>query len=190
MTTQTREERCKSCEIHKAIGNILRSISNTCECMRKEDAQGIVSCLPILFSTMTVFWNRVGVNILEAAWLKYPGVCPYCLREKICSCIVQELHYSRDKDALEALREDKENRPQSIAEWQTMLERIYGNVNKIKSTYAVWFHFIEEIGEVSSALENDDCDNLLEECADMFAWFLAFCTKLHVSADKIAEAHL
>ncbi len=174
-------------ESYEIMSHIWESVGHVCEEMRKEDSAAILACLPVLFSWMTALWNNLGINIKEAAWFKYPGVCPYCLSKDLCSCIIMELKYNSNESSLDELRRIAANNPRDAVGWQAMLAKIYGRVNKINSTHAVWFHLIEEIGEVSRELRLQNYERLREENADMFAWFLSFCTKLRISIKDIGE---
>ena len=76
-------------------------------------------------------------------------------------------------------------RPESLKEWQATLKRIYGNINRLESRKRLWFHFMEEIGEISKALRHNNRENLEEECADALAWLLPLCTKLEADLDDL-----
>ena len=155
------------------------------ECMRKENTDEIITYLPGLYGWLMALWNRLEIDISEAAWSKYPNICGYCKREKKCLCISEELVFSSSDGSLNIFRRDTKDMPQSLSEWLEMFKRIYGNINKIKSLSAVWSHFQEEVGEMSREMRHRNLQELRDESADTFAWFLAFCIKLNVDIETL-----
>lgn len=155
------------------------------ELVRKEDITGIIQHLPNLFVWLMAFIDRVGVDLLEAIWEKYPRICPYCLAEQNCMCITKDTKYVVDSLELKRFREKRENMPQSLNEWQRVLAGIYGKVNKIKMLIQVWLHVSEEIGEICRAYRKKLDDNLKEEMADTVVWTLSMASKLDVNLQEL-----
>ena len=54
-----------------------------------------------------------------------------------------------------------------------------------RGTPATFLWFIEEVGELASALAGDDADNKAEEFADVFAWL---CTLANINGVDLAAA--
>lgn len=164
---------------------VYEELSAIDELERKENMPGIIQRLPHLFVWLMAFIDRVRINIAEALWEKYPGVCPYCLKANNCMCISQNQEYDPENPELKKIREERKNVPQSLSDWQAMLKRIYGRVNRIQMLIQVWLHVSEEIGEISGAFRKRKEDNLREETADAIAWILSTATKLNVNLQDL-----
>ncbi len=164
---------------------INEELSRVDELMRKENLAGVIQYLPRLFAWLVTFANRVDINISEALWEKYPGVCPYCLKKRNCMCITQETKYTAQRPELKKIREGRKNVPQSLTEWQQLLANIYGKVNKVQMLIQVWLHVSEEIGEICRAFRRRFDNNLREELADATAWILSTATKLGVDLQQL-----
>ena len=59
---------------------------------------------------------------------------------------------------------------QTIAEFQQHIRDRYYESDANRGTPGTFMWFIEEVGELATALHNDDPKNLEEEFADVFAW--------------------
>lgn len=73
----------------------------------------------------------------------------------------------------------------SIAEFQRHILDRYGAVDKARGAPATFLWFIEEVGELATALNSADRDNLQEEFADVLAWL---CTLANVADVDLATA--
>lgn len=107
------------------------------ECLRKEEensTQEIAALLPRAFAWFIALWNLKGLAVEDALWHKYPGVCPYCLRRRDCSCISKALAYDSKKN-LSELRRDFSLRPETLAAWQERHGEIYGKMNKVETRF-------------------------------------------------------
>lgn len=60
----------------------------------------------------------------------------------------------------------------NIAEFQTHILTRYGQRDKERGVWPTFGWFMEEVGELASALHSDDFANKEEEFADVFAWLL------------------
>ena len=58
----------------------------------------------------------------------------------------------------------------SIAEFQRLIEAIYGEKDAARGTAETYMWFAEEVGELSRALRREGRAELEEEFADVFAW--------------------
>jgi NTP pyrophosphatase (non-canonical NTP hydrolase) len=59
---------------------------------------------------------------------------------------------------------------QTIADFQQHIRDRYYESDSNRGTPGTFMWFIEEVGELATALHNDDRDNLEEEFADVLAW--------------------
>ncbi len=65
-----------------------------------------------------------------------------------------------------------------IKEFQQFIEDKYGKRDRERGTSATFMWFIEEVGELATALAGDDQENKNEEFADVFAWL---CTLANIN---------
>ena len=72
-----------------------------------------------------------------------------------------------------------------INEFQNFIKDKYGKRDAERGTAATFMWFIEEVGELATALSGDDMDNKNEEFADVFAWM---CTLANINGVDIEKA--
>lgn len=72
-----------------------------------------------------------------------------------------------------------------ISRFQQLIEQKYGKRDRQRGTSATFMWFIEEVGELATALAGDDRENKQEEFADVFAWL---CTLANISDVDIEKA--
>jgi NTP pyrophosphatase (non-canonical NTP hydrolase) len=72
-----------------------------------------------------------------------------------------------------------------IRDFQKLIERRYGTRDKERGTPATFMWFVEEVGELATALAGDDMANKQEEFADVFAWM---CTLANINGVDIEQA--
>ena len=65
-----------------------------------------------------------------------------------------------------------------LSEFQRHIERIYYERDKARGTGGTFMWFIEEVGELATALATGDKENTEEEFADVFAWM---CTLANIT---------
>lgn len=124
---------------------------------------------------------KMGVDLEQAVWQKFPGVCPYCLTchgdKSTCSKSTKgPIDIWRLRDLA---NEGSKNRPKKLAEWEQMFARIYpksaaGGIEYLSKK------LIEEVGEVGGEftkkakrrqlLQETGIDSFGFEIADVFAW--------------------
>jgi NTP pyrophosphatase (non-canonical NTP hydrolase) len=73
----------------------------------------------------------------------------------------------------------------TIAEFQQHILDRYGAVDKSRGAPKTFLWFIEEVGELATALNSDDRANLEEEFADVLAWL---CTMANIVDVDLAAA--
>jgi NTP pyrophosphatase (non-canonical NTP hydrolase) len=73
----------------------------------------------------------------------------------------------------------------TIAEFQKHISDKYEKVDRERGTPKTFVWFIEEIGELATALNGDDRANLEEEFADVVAWL---CTLANINDVDLAGA--
>lgn len=73
----------------------------------------------------------------------------------------------------------------TIAGFQTHIRDRYDSVDRARGVPKTFLWFIEEVGELATALNGDDRANLEEEFADVIAWL---CTLANISDVDLAAA--
>ena len=168
--------------------HVVGTWAKVCEALRKQKKEEVIALLPLLFRRLLVFANMVGVDLEEAVWHKYPGLCPSCLASADCDCIRQKKTFN-GKETMDGFRANLELRPKTLDGWQDMFGRIYGKVNKLVWKEMVWYHFEEEVGEVSDAYNFQlGPERLRDELADAFAWLLSFCNRMEINMARLIAA--
>ena len=75
----------------------------------------------------------------------------------------------------------------SIAEFQELIERIYGAKDRARGLPATYMWFSEEVGELTRALRRGDEENLAEEFADVLAWLSTMASIRGVDLEAAAR---
>ena len=73
----------------------------------------------------------------------------------------------------------------TIASFQKHIFDKYESVDRARGTPKTFLWFIEEVGELATALHGDDRQNLEEEFADVLAWL---CTLANINDVDLARA--
>ena len=73
----------------------------------------------------------------------------------------------------------------TISGFQKHISDRYEKVDRERGTPKTFLWLIEEIGELATALNGDDRDNLEEEFADVIAWL---CTLANINGIDLATA--
>jgi len=72
-----------------------------------------------------------------------------------------------------------------ISEFQQLISKKYERRDRQRGIPATFMWFIEEVGELATALAADDKQNREEEFADVFAWL---CTLANISDVDLEKA--
>ncbi len=73
----------------------------------------------------------------------------------------------------------------TIADIQKHIHDRYYQTDQARGTAATFLWFIEEVGELATALHGDDRENLSDEFADVLAWL---CTLANINDVDLTEA--
>ncbi|MHC4457939.1 MAG: MazG nucleotide pyrophosphohydrolase domain-containing protein [Planctomycetota bacterium] len=71
-----------------------------------------------------------------------------------------------------------------ISEFQQLISKKYEKRDRERGTHATFMWFIEEVGELATALVADDKQNKEEEFADVFAWLCTLANTSNVDLEK------
>ncbi|NNM84603.1 MAG: nucleotide pyrophosphohydrolase [Phycisphaerales bacterium] len=72
-----------------------------------------------------------------------------------------------------------------ISEFQKHILTRYGKHDKKRGTAPTFMWFVEEVGELATALQSKDKGNQYEEFADVFAWL---CTLANIHGIDLTKA--
>ena len=82
----------------------------------------------------------------------------------------------------------------TIKEFQKLISKQYEQRDRERGTPATFLWFIEEVGELATALARDDQPNKEEELADVFAWLCTLANindvDLNQAVQKYRQGHL
>jgi NTP pyrophosphatase (non-canonical NTP hydrolase) len=73
----------------------------------------------------------------------------------------------------------------TIADFQKHVSQKYESIDRQRGWPKTFAFFIEEVGELATALSGDDRENLEEEFADVIAWL---CTLANITDVDLATA--
>jgi len=73
----------------------------------------------------------------------------------------------------------------TIRQFQDFIRKKYYQRDRQRGTPATFLWFVEEVGELASALAGDDDHDKAEEFADVFAWL---CTLANINDVDLATA--
>ena len=73
----------------------------------------------------------------------------------------------------------------NISEFQLLISKKYEKRDRLRGIPGTFMWFIEEVGELATALASDDQKNKEEEFADVFAWL---CTLANISDVDLEKA--
>lgn len=76
-----------------------------------------------------------------------------------------------------------------IKEFQKWIEDRYGDRDRERGTSGTFMWFIEEVGELATALHGNDIENIEEEFADVFAWLCTLANINNVDLEKAIEKY-
>lgn len=72
-----------------------------------------------------------------------------------------------------------------ISQFQQLIAEKYEQRDQQRGVPATFMWFVEEVGELATALANNDQDNKCEEFADVFAWL---CTLANITGVDVEKA--
>lgn len=78
-----------------------------------------------------------------------------------------------------------ESKPLTINDFQKHIFNRYEKVDRARGTPKTFLWFIEEVGELATAMNGEDRANLEEEFADVLAWL---CTLANINDIDLAAA--
>ena len=147
------------------------------EVARKDNLKKISSQTARIFSWWLALGNRFNLDLGGALWIKYPGVCPYCLRPANCSCGLEHPDLPNKEQELRRLRKERQCQPNSLVEHQHLHRTLYGAQSKRIFVIQIAAHLAEEAGEVSKEGRHNNRSGLCDEMADVASWMFALANR-------------
>ncbi len=77
----------------------------------------------------------------------------------------------------------------NISEFQSIISKKYEKRDRQRGIPATFMWFIEEVGELATALASDDQKNKEEEFADVFAWLCTLANITDVDLEKACDKY-
>ena len=77
----------------------------------------------------------------------------------------------------------------NIREFQSIISKKYEKRDRQRGIPATFMWFIEEVGELATALASDDQKNKEEEFADVFAWLCTLANITDVDLEKACDKY-
>jgi NTP pyrophosphatase (non-canonical NTP hydrolase) len=77
----------------------------------------------------------------------------------------------------------------TIREFQKIISQRYEQRDRDRGTPRTFLWFVEEVGELATALAGDDHDNKMEEFADVLAWLCTLANINDVNLEKACEKY-
>lgn len=154
--------------------------------IRKDDREKLIYNLAIAFSFLTAIANRLGVDLEEHAWQRFPFVCSYCAA---CPCNCKKTHPpTRVKT-----KPNESARPRAISEFQKMFEKIYPPSSRTLPEAGV--HLAEEVGELNEAVyaflgehKDSQFEKIIDELADCTSCVFGVANSADINmAKELAE---
>ncbi len=76
-----------------------------------------------------------------------------------------------------------------LSEFQKFISEKYEATDRERGTAKTFMWFIEEIGELATALASDNQDNKIEEFGDVLAWLCTLANINDVDLEKACEKY-
>lgn len=159
------------------ILRLLEEIAVIMEIARKDELEVMPRHLSRIFSWLCAIANRLGIDLQEALWNKYPGVCPYCLRNENCACAIEHPNIPDKELALRRFRRDRASEPKTLAEHQVLHHKLYYRQNRRIFVIQTAAHIAEEAGEISREFRHKNPAGLQDEMADVVSWIFAVANR-------------
>lgn len=112
--------------------------------IRKGDPDKLATNLTITFSWFSSLMNRFHIDLDDAVWWRFPGVCSYCGKAP-CACRAIK------PTSRAVIEPDDSLRPETLADYQRMFADIYPPRSRTLEHAGI--HLAEEQGEVSEAIQ-------------------------------------
>jgi NTP pyrophosphatase (non-canonical NTP hydrolase) len=153
---------------------------------RKGRADKAQEYLADCFAWWVAICNFLHFEVEDVLWTKFPGICPYGGEEKDCDCEGRK-DLVRISESVVRWHQENGTRPETIADWQAMYERIYGKANRSRGYHFAVARLPEEIMEMIECILPwiEDRQKLKLELADIGARIFALAILLEFSLQEV-----
>ncbi|MDP2598988.1 MAG: hypothetical protein Q8P49_04105 [Candidatus Liptonbacteria bacterium] len=163
-------------------GMLLRLCEETgklMEIMRKDRYNNYELPLQIgkLFSWWFLTGTKLDIDLQEALWAKYPGICTWCLRSDSCLCGVEHPGISNREEIVLARRRERTEEPKTLKEHQELQRRLYGKQGEQVHPIRLAAHVSEEVGELSREFRYCNFEGVCDEIPDIASWLFAVANR-------------
>jgi NTP pyrophosphatase (non-canonical NTP hydrolase) len=76
----------------------------------------------------------------------------------------------------------------SIAQFQEIIRDIYGAKDRRRGVEGTFMWFMEEVGELATALRDGTAEERAQEFADVLAWLMTLANVVNVDLDAAVQA--
>ncbi|HEX8322288.1 MAG TPA: hypothetical protein VF595_00120, partial [Tepidisphaeraceae bacterium] len=183
----------------ETLSRVVEMASGVARGVREDDSETLRTFVPRTLAWILGLATQLEIDLQDAVWRAYPGVCTHCHSDQGCSCKIHPEKRRRLKDEDEIYRlQQNHTLPASLPEWQAMFGKIYLTINQVAAADKCVLHFLEELGEVSEAVRYKLAPEskytpaeikvmLQNELADLFAWFIAVTNLERVEIDAYMQ---
>lgn len=77
-----------------------------------------------------------------------------------------------------------------IAEFQDLMERLYGDADRERGVPSTVAWLAEELGELAQAVRKGSAADQLHELGDVFAWLASLANQLGLSLEEAADRYV
>lgn len=168
--------------------------------VRENDDQLLRIFAPRFFAWLLGLASQLDVNVEEAVWRNYPGVCAYCRESQDCTCRLEGGEKERITEPSEISKlQEQHTKPGTLLEWVGMFDDIYCRVNENTGKDKMLGHYMEELGELSEMIRHfkyarqNGADIFLsehqartmmeQELSDLFAWYCGLLSLTNTELD-------
>ena len=172
----------------ETFARLVEMCSGIARSVRHQDDDLMDKYAPRALAWLLGVATQMKVNLEQAVWASYPGVCPHCRVPENCTCSLSRVlnHRIASEEERKSFQE-KYDIPRNLREWRMMFFRLYGRINTERGELKCLACFLEQLGEVSvmirqsmvsdSGLPKEQVEmHLRYELADMFAWYCCVIT--------------
>ena len=161
------------------VRRLLEEATSVMDLARKDERDSLYKQLPRMVMWCLAVANRFNIDLQEALWNKYPGICTYCLRQKDCLCGLEHPDVPHKDEIIKRFRRDRNERePVTLEEHQALHQRLYARQNDRIFLIQTAAHIAEEVGEFSFEERKGNREGFLNEMADVLSWIFALATRL------------
>lgn len=204
--------------LNEVWSEVVRDATKVEEAIREDRLDQLLDALAHTFCWIACFVEKLRLDhtvpasfkideskMSQIVWFKYPRACATCF-EPGCQCPTRRRLDKPTKgqmrEFLARSRAAAGSPPTTLGQWEGMFTAIYGGAHFIKDIKELVAHYLEEMGEVVSAIRNlalplvpadpsklrEFQEDLIEEVADTISWTFSLARKVQQDVDRVSQA--